>query len=330
MHSSPKYSKRCIIISLSIFMAALAHLHAEVIVHDQILIGGENGYASDGTLYGQNPASGMGWSSGWSGAPASTVKTLDTNLAIPGITNGGGSIRFNARNGGQAVLDKRPFAPASSQSTLWFSTIFQVQSVYTTEMMLGFMSDPASGSFEPGATWGGSTNGNTQQGFAWGVNANQSGLGSTLTLQYQTNAASASTAGSLSTIDTGLSLTANVPMLMLAQLQINESGDNDVLNVWLLTSAPESQAALGEADFTISTSDLVTNSANLSNVALWYLRPEDTYSGYSNFDYINVGTSFEDVTSVPEHAQSGLLAGLFISLIVLGYRSRKASCEHRR
>jgi len=285
---------------------------ASVVLSDQILLGGSPNYTADTNLFPQNPTSGTGWSGGWTGNNASSIKVKTENLSMPGLENGGGSIGITAISANETRKDNRSFTPAVGQGTLWFSSLFRPDIIQPdSQTMIGFQSD----AIASGAPWVDAS----LQGFAWGTMN-----GNNLTVQYQTNAANSATAGALSTSASAMSLTAGVTYLLVGKLDINSSGA-DTLSIWITTSVPGSEVLLGAANISIN-SDILNTSADLDVVNLWLSRGATGNSNAATMDALRIGTTFADIAPVPEPKTLALFAAGGLVFLAARLR-RKENCS---
>lgn len=108
------------------------------------------------------------------------------------------------------------------------------------------------------------------------------------------------------------------------QLQFNIDGDNDTLNLWLLTEIPEDEADLGDPTVSIN-ANVLESSTDLAYMALFLRTTGDTGIWVDNtnallFDGIRIGTNITDVVAInpiPEPSMMALLilcatAGLLV------------------
>lgn len=310
MKSFPLSQLRKILIATAVALSGTASVQASILFSDQFLTTGDSGgYTAGGNLKGQQPGPDAGWSGSWNGDSTGLITIGATNLAMSGLPNEGGAISVSAVGANSAKSVYHLFGTPAGQATVWFSTLFApTASSFGTDsqLMAGFLS----GYVGSASSWT-----NTQlQGFSLGVM--NSGK---LTVQYQTNAANAATAGAFETASSSLSLATGTTYLLIAKLDVN-TGGNDILNVWIKTSAPTSEASLGAADLSI-TADLLTDSSKFSTLNLWLARGSTGFSDAGRFDALRGGTTFNDVMGIPEPSSLALLLGA--SVVFAGLMSRR-------
>lgn len=287
-----------------------ATLRASTVMGDAFITGGGVNYTANANLSGQNPSSSINFTSAWSGVNSLVFRPQSTNLSMAGITNPGGELQFNVTgNSAFSRSDYRTFTAASTQSTLWFGTLYQPSTnglSANSQAMVGFLSGnltTTTDATSTGATWS-NANGGSLNGFAWGV------VNGSLVVDYQSGA------GTILQANTGVSLTSNMTYFLIGKLEINESG-NDILNIWVSTSAPASETALGAATLSITTADLLGSSSELNTLNLWTGTESDgSINKVNNFDAISLGTTYLDLLSVPEPSSSHLIliTGLFLTI----------------
>lgn len=293
---------------LGISLCAFGNLSAATVLADEFLTGGSPNYTSGVNLSGQNPTT-TGSTTAWTGASTSQWRPNDANLAVTGVVNGGGSLRFSLGNtvtGSSA--QSRAFVPAASGlSTLWFGGVFQASSANGlasgVETMAGFLSDalPGQGATSGTATGGTWTtaNGGNLQGFAFGMR------GGVLTVDYQTNVGLEPGLRTVTQVATSTSFTAGINYFLVARLSIDAAGD-DTLDIWSLTSAPADSSLLGTPTFSVS-ANMVTNSGLLDTLAVWAGKNGSSGTNINSIDALRMGTSYGEVVGVPEPSTWALL-----------------------
>jgi hypothetical protein len=295
-------------------LAALSSARAAVIASDTFITGGVGNYTAGVKLDGQNPTSSTGFTGAWFGSNSSSVTASATNLGVSGVTNTGGSVNFSL-NGAFSREEARSFTSVSGVSTLWFGGILQANAgglSNGTETMYAFLSGAlptSSAANSTGAVWS-STNGVGLSGFAVGQKNGK------FTVDYQSNA---SGSGVFNQTISATSFTADTPYFIVSSLTLNTSGNNDTLNIWLLTSAPSSESSLGTATFTLTTADIATGSDNFNTLSIWAAR-NTTGSVSNNLDALRIGTTYLDVVPEPSTASLAAIAFIF-GIFVLRKRS---------
>ncbi|PAW79917.1 MAG: hypothetical protein B9S32_00915 [Verrucomicrobia bacterium Tous-C9LFEB] len=230
-------------------------------------------------------------------------------------------------NGSYSRAASRSFTSATTQSTLWFSTLLQadantLNSANGATAMIGFTTGAlptTAASSTTGATWT-TANGGALGGFAWGLSNGN------LSVAYQSDILGA---GAVTLANTGYSITAGTTYLLLGKLIVDASG-NDVLNIWALTSPVSSEAELGAATWSVSSADLLASSGlNTLLVYAGSISATGTPTDTTLFDAIAVGTSFPDLNVVPEPSVN---AALFLSVVILSWRAirRRNDFQPRR
>ena len=287
-------------------------------LNDDFIIG-TGDYSTSSNIAGQTSASSTGFVGAWGGNSTNYFKPSATNLTLTGYSSTGGSFGFMGFNGSLGSRsDNRSFTATSGASTLWFGSLLDTDSNTLSHgsAMMGFLSGgltTTSGSDATSATWT-SSNGGTLDGFAWGISNGG------LAVAYQTGS------GTVTTVDPTFSISAGTTYLLLAQLQLNTSSNDDTLNVWALTSVPTSQGSLGTPTFSVSSADILSASTDL-NTLVAYASVSTTGTNaqdLTEFDAIRAGTSFSDVVAVPE-PPTVVLAGLAVLFLVLVARTRRVS-----
>lgn len=310
-------------ILLAAILMTFAHLPqslAALVMGDQFLTGGVGNYTADANLFGQNPTSSFNFAGSWSGTNSLVFRPKATNLSVAGVTNAGGSLRADVTgNSAFSRSDNRAFTSVGGQSSLWFGTMYQPSTnalSANSSAMTGFLSDSlptTTATTTTGATWT-TGNGDTLKGFGWGVtNGN-------LVVSYQSDAGGS---GSITTANTGFSMTINTTYFLVGKLDIN-AGGNDSLSLWVLTSAPSSESALGAATWTIS-ANILTSSSELDTLNLWAGTASDgSIVKTNNFDAISIGTSYSDIVAVPEPTTAAMAIFAVASGALLLRRKRSS------
>jgi hypothetical protein len=283
---------RSILLALALGCACPATLPATLIFNEEFQTG-VGAYTAGANVQGQNPAV-TGFTGAWAGSDTSSFQVSGTNVAMPGVTNGGGSLGMSTLAAASSRSDSRAVSAYTAAGTYWFSSVFTpdadaVNGANGSTMFVGFLSGALSTVSSGGSTaalWT-SSNGADLEGFAWGIEAGS------LRVRYQTGADTVATQNLGS-----LSLTAGSTYLLIAELQVNTAG-NDVLNLWVTSSAPGSQAGLGAATATLSTFDLVSTGDAIDTLVLFAGRSAST-DGAVGWDAIRMGTQFSDLAIVPE------------------------------
>ena len=282
---------------------------------------GAGGYTVDTNILGQNPTTSTGFSGAWVGANTSAYQPNASNLVMAGVANSGGSLLNQYTAFSQTRSDSRALAAYTGSDTLWVSSLMAFNSNALNNSggshFIGFLSGPLPGVSASGtqnATWINSNGGNLN-GFAVGLNNGN------LTLRYQTG--SDTVASSLLT--PSFTLAADTAYLMVAQLMLNTSGVNDTLNIWFLDAAVADESALGLPTLSLTTANLVDTNTDISQLVGYSAAPFSGTTGnvpsYANWDAIRMGTTFEDLSIVPEPSSAALLAGLALAA---GLRSRRS------
>ena len=298
----------------SVFLGA-SPASATIVFSDNVPLDA-SGYTSGANLAPQNPTSTTGFTTAW-GTTGSTAYTTQSNfnLTMAGMGSndtGTGAIRFSAGAGASRSFN-RTFSAASSASTLWLGTLMDATSNGSlmsgssnmVNVLSGALSVITSNSDPAAATWS-STNGGALKGFGIGE---KNGV---LTVDYQSGAGAIQ-----ETSVSGLNFTLGTTYFLIAKLDLNTSGTSDTLSVWFKAATPGSEAALGAADFTISTADIATSSSDLNRLVVAAGTGVGATTGQSYVDDLRLGTTYDDIVAlaVPELS---VWASLIVGVLALG------------
>ncbi|MDP0496078.1 MAG: hypothetical protein Q7Q73_07695 [Verrucomicrobiota bacterium JB024] len=307
----------CVLAGFVCFSALSAH--ATLIAYDTFTTD-PGGYTVDTNIFGQSSTiETYGFTGVWGGTNSNFFTSRTLGMQKDGVITSSGVVRLSTSSG-LSRSDNRGFNALAGQSTLWFGSYMRVDANALTpsngaELMFGFTSGGVplgSTDSATGALWS-TSNGGSLSGFQWGVSSSNS-----LVVKYQSGS------NTVDTVDSGFVLSSAYPTtyFLVAQLLVNESG-NDTLNVWVLTSTPVDESAILSITptLTVSSADILSNSSELDTLLLNSGATGSTSS--LSFDDTHIGTTYADLTSIPEPAEAAGLAGALAVLAVFLARRRR-------
>lgn len=310
-------------LALMLCTLAASPLSASVIFNDEFITGA-GGYTADANLIGQNPAT-TGFTNAWVNSTTSVNTSVATNLAMNGVTNTGGSLLVNYASFNQTRNNTRAFSNTSSSNVLWISSLASFSSAalsntgssggsFYTGILSGNLST-YSASGTTAALWS-TDNGGSLSGVGFGMR------NGALRLNYQTGS---STVASVA-INPAFSLVADTAYLFVIKLEINPTG-NDVLNVWFLNSAVANEASLGTPTLSITNANILSSSSELTRLAYYSAAPYSNTNGSvpasTTWDAVRMGTSFSDLSIIPEPSAFVMATLGSIVFLCLRRRSRR-------
>ncbi|TLD69372.1 PEP-CTERM sorting domain-containing protein [Phragmitibacter flavus] len=330
-------------VALAFLMAQLSPttLQAVVLASEDFVFGAAApAYTTNTSPANRSGTDNPGFTGAWTNNGTGYFNTSTTNLSLPGYASPGGSMLVTPNSNGEysRSISRTFTADTTASTTIWTSTLFRPSTLAFDagrESMIHFLSG-GSGSDSPtsvlssmnqptvgasyGALWGGqngTSSGHQLQGFGYGIST-FADTSTTMSLKYQTGA------NTVALVDTNINLSLNTTYFVLSKLNLNVSGTYDTLDFWVLTSLPTSEALLGAPSYSITAADqvnLLTASSNLNNVvfAAGTLLDAPSSSSLTNFDAIRIGTTFADVTAIPEPSRA-LLLGTALGLTLLHRR----------
>ncbi|GHC14005.1 hypothetical protein [Cerasicoccus arenae] len=112
------------------------------------------------------------------------------------------------------------------------------------------------------------------------------------------------------------SLVTGTDYFVVSQLLFNDSGTDDVLNVWIVDAASYD----GTISETATMSVAVDVDTSYDSLAFYVQNPQDGANAFRMDEY-RLGTSFADVAAIPELSTAALLTGL-LSACLIGFQRR--------
>lgn len=321
-----------------LFTGAPSVTQAALIASDDFIFGAAApAYTSGSSPANRSGTGTVGFTGAWFNNNTGYFNTNNTNLSISGYASTGGSMLVTPNsNGNFSRSISRTFTPIPASpavTTIWTSTLFRPSTLAFDpgrQSMLQFLSGGAgsasptsilSSASDPSSSlWGGAdglSSGNQLQGFGFGIST-FAATSSTLSIKYQSGN------NQVALANTNVALNLDTTYLVISKLNLNVSGTYDTLDFWLVTSLPANEAALGAPSFSLGvgsqanildSASLLTNTVFSGGVSV----DSPSTSSITNYDALRIGTSFADVTAVPEPTRI-VLFGLALSVTALRRR----------
>jgi hypothetical protein len=247
-------------------------------------------YSSGSNLGGQG-----GWINGYSG---DEVNVVSGNLSVSGLVPSTGNM---IGYGGEGMDPYRTFA--SQSATTYYSVAFEVTSLGSLNTSGGFVLSLASGTSYAASLW---LKSDGSGGFIIGISKK-----SDSTVVWSSS-----------------SYSVNSTIFVVGCYVFNSGTDDDLANLWINPNSSSFSAGT-EPSATLSTTTSGNDSGNLTR---FYFRQDDSTHtpGTIIFDELRVGSSWADVTPVPELPQWGLLSsiGLLAFCGLREWRQHGAGLRH--